>query len=167
MYDGTPLRFLELELLRVSKRPDTDECALLFGSCPDGPASHQFVVTTTPEPRRGCMVPYCGDGLDHLMQITRGREPPRLWFEPKGVGISGREGDFHVSTIEAAIEKLISAKDRPRVVILQAHCPDPIGRTLQAITLLNQAEMIVLLTIFRHHPGIRCDDRADLQPGLN
>jgi hypothetical protein len=158
MRQRVPLRYLELEVLRVSKRPDTDECALLFGSCPGGPAEHEFVVTTTPEQRRGCMVPYCGNAIDDLLRISWGQGVPRIAFMPTGVLISERNGEFHESTIEAAIEKLISGKDRPRLVILDALCPDPIDRPLQAIALLNQAQIRVLLTMFRHHPSEHCDD---------
>ena len=158
MRKTVPLRFLELEVLRVSKRPDTDECALLFGSCPNGPAEHEFLVTTTPEQQRGCMTPYCGDAIDDLLRISWGRGVPRISFEPTGVLISGRDGDSHETTIEAGIEKLISGKDRPRLVIFAAQCPDPIDRTLRAISLLNQSEMRVVLTMFRHHPTERCDD---------
>jgi hypothetical protein len=176
MDELTPLRFLELEVLRVSQRPDTDECALLFGSCSPGPpplpsrlespAAHEFLVTTT-EQLRGCMVPYCGDGIDDLLRISWGRGVPRIWFEPTGVAISRREGDIHESKLEAAIEKLASGKDRPGLVILAARCPDPIGRTLQAIELLTQAKMRVLLTMPRHIPGQLCDDRRDLERELD
>lgn len=162
-----PLRLLELEVLRVAQRPDTDECAMLFGSCRNGPADHEFVVTTMPEQQRGCMVPYCGNGIDDLLRISGGQGAPRIAFEPTGVLISGREADVSEATIEAAIERLISGKDRPRLVILSAQCPDPIDRTLRAIALLNQAEMRVVLTMFRHHPTERCDDPRYLeQPKL-
>ena len=158
MYKGHHLRSLELALLGVLGRPDTDECALLFGSCQNGPAEHQFVVAATPEQQRGCMVPYCGDAIDDLLKISWGRGVPRIALMPTGVVISGREGEVRESTLEAAIEKLVADKDRPRLVIFDARCSDPVDRTLEAIALLNRAQMRVLVTMFRHHPTERCAD---------
>jgi hypothetical protein len=78
------LRSLELEVLRASERPDTDECVLAFTSCQQGPGGHQFLVTTTPDALRGCMMRYCGNGLDDLLKISWGREEPRLALEQSG-----------------------------------------------------------------------------------
>jgi hypothetical protein len=159
MRKGVPLRYLEIELLRVSGRPDADECALLFRSCPNGPASYQFLVTTPPpEQARGCMEPFCGERIDDLLKASWGRDVPRIMFGPTGIQIIGREGEFRESTIEAAIEKLVSGKDRPGLVIIEANCPDPVGPKLRAIELLNQANIRALLTMFRHHPSERCEE---------
>jgi len=155
------LRSLELEVLHASERPETDECVLAFTSCQQGPGGHQFLVTTTRDPLRGCMMPYCGNGLDDLLEISWGREVPRLVLQQSGVLVRGRGGDVHESKLEVAIEKLIAGKDRPGLVILEGRCPDPVDATLRAIALLNQAKMSVLLTMFRHAPDGPCDD-----PGL-
>jgi hypothetical protein len=157
------LRSLELEVLRVSGRPDTDECALLFGSCQDGrPAAHQFLVTTTAEQQRGCMVPYCGSRIDDLLKISWGREVPRIALQQAGVLVRGREGDFHESKLEAAIEKLISGKDRPVLVIIDASCRDPVDATLRAVALIKEkAKVSVLLTMVRNNPDESCDDPRD------
>ena len=154
------LRSLEREVLRVSERPDSDECALLFGSCQPGPAAHQFLVTTTPpEPQRGCMVPYCGSRIDDLLKISWGREVTRIALQQTGVLVRGREGDFHEAKLEAAIERLISAKDKPALVILDAGCPDPVDATLRAIVLIEQqAKVGVLLTMSRNNPDEPCED---------
>jgi hypothetical protein len=152
------LRSLEREVVRASERPDTDECVLAFTSCQQGPAGHQFLVMTTSDQLRACMMPYCGNGIDDLLKISWGREVPRMALQQSGVLVRGREGDVHESKLEAAIEKLTSAKDRPGLVILEARCEDPVDTTLRTIALLNQAKMSVLLTMFRHAPDRACDD---------
>ena len=158
LYKSVPLQHLELALLRVTGRPITDECALVFTSCGDGgPEPHQFLVTTTPEPQRGCFVPYCGEQTGILLKISWGRDVPQIAIWEKEVGVFGLEGDYREPTIEAAIARLTSGKGKgkgkgkksPGLVILSERCGDPVGPMLRAIALLNQAKMRVLVTALR------------------
>jgi len=104
------------------------------------------------------MMPYCGGGIDDLLKISWGREVPRVALEQAGVQVRGREGNVHEATLEGAIEKLTSGKDRPGLVILEASCADPVDSTLRAIALFNQAKVSVLLTMPRNNPDGACDD---------
>jgi hypothetical protein len=171
---GSTLRSLEREILYQWKRPAGQECALLFHACPPSQAaptdpprvgmSHLFLVTTPPpEPQHGCMFPYCGNGIDDLLKISRGKDVPRIMIRQSDVAIMWQQGDSREVNVEAAIQKLTSAKAKPGLVILQAECGDPVDRTLRAITLFGQARIAVVLTMFRHVQDNSCDDPEELR----
>jgi len=171
---GATLRFLEREVLRLLKRPAGDECALVFTSCPYGPpaptdpprliCAHKFLVTTpAPEPRRGFMLPYCGERIDDLLKTTWGRDVPRVAIRQTDVVIRWQEATFHEANVEAALQKLTTGKERPGQVILQAECVDQVDPMLRSIALFNEARMSVVLTMFRHVPDNSCGDPEELK----
>jgi len=163
------LRSLEREILHQLKRPEGDECAMVFKPCPYEPpaptdparlvCTERFLVTTpAPEPQRGFMLPYCGERIDDLVRTCSGRDPPRISIQEMRVFIEWREGSFEEPRVPAAIQKLTSANDRPGRVIIQAKCADQVAPMLRTIALFSEAKMTVVLTTFRHVSDDSCGD---------